>query len=86
MRGGRGGAMPPVRKGEGGGEAPPVERDGPRHRESGDANGGTGKGSTKGGDAARHEGRGGEKVNIGYGFLRIGGFDGFGTDSSRPSK
>lgn len=48
--------------------------------------GGTGKGSTKGGDAARHEGRGGEKVNLGYGFLRIGGFDGFGTDSSRPSK
>lgn len=37
MRGGRGGAVPPVRKGEGGGEAPPVERDGPRHRESGDA-------------------------------------------------
>lgn len=48
--------------------------------------GGTGKGSTKGGDAARHEGRGGEKVNLGYGFLRIGGFDGFGTNSSRPSK
>lgn len=40
MRGGRGGAVPPVRKGEGGGEAPLVERDGPRHRESGDANGG----------------------------------------------
>lgn len=78
--------MPPVRKGEGGGEAPPVERDGPRHRESGDANGGTGKGSTKGGDAACHEGRGGEKVNLDYGSLCIGGFDGFGTNSSRPSK